>query len=211
MSFCYTDFPRMPFKKDFDDNIALTNITITKGNGEFEKYEVSDECNAFIKKETSSLLLGCASTVIPDGVKEIWDHAFAGCLELKSIYIPATVTSICRCAFLRCTNLASVHIPEGVISIGERAFAVCSSLKEIVIPDGVIKLEHGAFKGCKALTTVTLPKAVKKMPDAFFDCTGITTINVPAKKADYYKQRLPEELHQFIVEMEPVKKAKKKK
>lgn len=35
MSFCYTDFPRMPFKKDFDDNIALTNITVTKGNGEF--------------------------------------------------------------------------------------------------------------------------------------------------------------------------------
>jgi hypothetical protein len=33
---------------------------------------------------------------------------------------------------------------------------------------------------------------------------------VPAKKADYYKKRLPEELHQFIVEMEPVKKAKTK-
>ena len=25
------------------------------------------------------------------------------------------------------------------------------------------------------------------------------TIYVPAKKADYYKQRLPEELHQFLV------------
>ena len=62
----------------------------------------------------------------------------------------------------------------------------------------------------RALTTVTLPKAVKKMPDAFLDCTGIATINVPAKRIDYYKKRLPEELHQFIVEMAPVKTAKKK-
>ena len=42
------------------------------------------------------------------------------------------------------------------------------------------------------------------MPYAFFECTGITTINIPTKKTDYYKKRLPENLHQFIVEMEPV-------
>ena len=30
-----------------------------------------------------------------------------------------------------------------------------------------------------------------------------------AKKADYYKRRLPEKLHQFIVELVPVKKVKK--
>jgi hypothetical protein len=35
-------------------------------------------------------------------------------------------------------------------------------------------------------------------------------INVPAKKKDYYIQRLPEEFHSLVVEMEPVKKAKKK-
>jgi len=38
----------------------------------------------------------------------------------------------------------------------------------------------------------------------------LKTIYAPTKKADYYKQRLSEEYHQFIVEMEPVKKAKKK-
>ena len=40
--------------------------------------------------------------------------------------------------------------------------------------------------------------------------TSIKAINVPAKKKDYYIQRLPENLHSLIVEMEPVKKAKKK-
>lgn len=32
---------------------------------------------------------------------------------------------------------------------------------------------------------------------------------VPAKKGNYYRQRLPEALHEFIVEQAPVKKAKK--
>ena len=47
---------------------------------------------------------------------------------------------------------------------------------------------------------------VKKMPDAFNNCTCITTINILAKKTDYYKKRLPEELHQFITDNEEKKK-----
>ena len=42
-------------------------------------------------------------------------------------------------------------------------------------------------------------------------CTSLATINIPAKKADYYKQRLPEELHDKIVELAPEKKTKTKK
>ena len=34
--------------------------------------------------------------------------------------------------------------------------------------------------------------------------------NVPAKKGDYYKKCLPEELHGLIVELPAEKKAKKK-
>lgn len=42
--------------------------------------------------------------------------------------------------------------------------------------------------------------------DAFKGCTALKTINVPAKKADYYKKRLPEELHHLIVELPAEKK-----
>ena len=44
---------------------------------------------------------------------------------------------------------------------------------------------------------------------AFDGATQLQAIYVPAKKTDYYKQRLPEKLHSLIVELEPVKKAKK--
>jgi hypothetical protein len=39
--------------------------------------------------------------------------------------------------------------------------------------------------------------------------TQLQAIYVPAQKTDYYKQLLPEKHHSLIVELEPVKKAKK--
>mgnify|MGYP006362250277 CR=1 FL=1 len=95
--------------------------------------------------------------------------------------------------------------------IDESAFSGCHSLQSIVIPKGVKKIEVFAFSGCTVLTTVTLPVGVNKIADTSFDeCKALTTIYVPAKKTDYYKRRLPEELHSLIVELQPQKKTKKK-
>ena len=67
----------------------------------------------------------------------------------------------------------------------------------------------GTFIGCTSLTTVTLPAGVKKIAyDVFYECSALATIYVPAKKTDYYMKRLPEELHDTIVELAPEKKAK---
>jgi hypothetical protein len=69
-----------------------------------------------------------------------------------------------------------------------------------------------AFDGCTSLTTVTLPVGVKKISyNAFHECSALSTIYVPAKKTDYYMKRLPEELHDIIVELAPEKKTKAKK
>ena len=73
------------------------------------------------------------------------------------------------------------------------------------------KVDAVAFKGAISLETITLPMGMTRIDsEAFYRCTALKTIYVPTKKADYYKQRLSEEYQQFIVEMEPVKKAKKK-
>ena len=95
--------------------------------------------------------------------------------------------------------------------IGGRAFAGCSSMQSIVIPKGVKEIEEFAFRGCAALTTVTLPIGVNNFDEGVFTrCEALTTIYVPAKKTDYYKQRLPEKLHSLIVELQPENMAKKK-
>lgn len=124
-------------------------------------------------------------------------------------------------------------IPEGTTEIESYAFFDKGALTNIVIPDSVTEIGESAFKSC-GLTSVVIPSSVTEIGDhAFFGCTGLTngeihsleiefgirvwcecenlkSIKVPAKKADYYKKRLPEELHDLIVEMEPKKKTKKK-
>jgi hypothetical protein len=40
---------------------------------------------------------------------------------------------------------------------------------------------------------------------AFYKCSSLSTIYVPAKTTDYYKELLPEKLHDKIVEFEPRK------
>ena len=62
---------------------------------------------------------------------------------------------------------------------------------------------------CTGLTSIVIPDSVTKIGFWAFDgCTGLKAINVPAKKADYYKKRLPEKLHSLIVEL-PAEKKKK--
>ena len=217
-------------KESFLSQSGVTKIIVEEGN---ERYDSRNNCNAIIETESNTLVAGCASTVIPDTVEEIGESAFFGCKGLTSVVIPNSVTSIGKSAFSGCSGLTSVEIPNSVTSIEDFAFCGCSGLTSVEIPNSVTSIGNSAFNGCtgltsvtipegvtsigkeafgdcSALTTVTLPNGVKKMPDAFLNCTGITTINIPAKKTDYYKKRLPEELHQFIVEMEPEKKAKKK-
>jgi len=63
-----------------------------------------------------------------------------------------------------------------------------------------------SFVCCVALETVTFGVGIIKIGDAFSDCKGLKVINVPAKKAEYYKNRLPEELHSLVVELPSIKK-----
>ena len=63
------------------------------------------------------------------------------------------------------------------------------------------KIAWGAFYGCSGLKEVTLPVGVKKIYEcAFNNCNALERIYVPAEKTDYYKELLPEKLHDKIVE-----------
>ena len=84
-------------------------------------------------------------------------------------------------------------------------FERCNSLKEITFSNGIKRLSCSADGGglvLKSLTTVNLPSGVTTIHPGFFDdCPALTTILVPAGKIDYYKQRLPDELHDKILEL----------
>lgn len=84
-----------------------------------------------------------------------------------------------------------------------------------IIPDRTTEIGELAFWNCTSLESVTIPESVAWICKStfFYDRNGtylaLTAINVPVGKADFYKQRLPEELHDKIVEIAPEKKTKK--
>ena len=148
---------------------------------------------------------GLSSIVIGNSVTEIGWSAFDGCTGLTSIVIPGSVTEIDGSAFMGCTGLTSVviHASDSVMTIHERAFLDCQGLKEVTVLSPVKKL---VLKDSNALETLTLGTGINKLE---INSSALKVINVPAKKADYYKKRLPAELHHLIVELPAEKKGKK--
>ena len=167
--------------------------------------------------------------IIPEGMTEIPFHAFINCEDLTTVVIPDSVTSIVNAAFYGCSSLTEIVIPNSVTSIGEGAFSRCYSLKNVVIPNGVTSIGDKAFccsssmrrlvirnirklvtenepaivKNASSLTSVTLPESLTELgKDVFHGCEKLETIYVPTTKANFYREHLPETLHDKIVEFE---------
>jgi len=60
------------------------------------------EGNCCLTKNGKTLVFGCKTSSIPQGVERIDRWAFGSCEHLDSIEIPSTVTKIEQCAFDYC-------------------------------------------------------------------------------------------------------------
>lgn len=125
-----------------------------------------------------------------------FDHGF---YYFGDVVIPSTVTynettyfvtSIDNNAFFYNQGLASVTIPNSVINISDNAFFYCIGLTSIVVESGNPK--YDSRDNCNALIetasntlifgcqNTTIPNSVIKISDnAFFYCTGLTSIDIP--------------------------------
>lgn len=120
--------------------------------------------------------------VVEDGVTDIGDGVFAGCISLSSVKISVSVKYIGIYAFEHCTSLTSIVIPNSVTSIEDWAFLDCSSLTSIIIPNSVTSVGQRAFAGCRSLTSITIPDSVTSISyDAFDDCESLTDIYCEAE------------------------------
>ena len=157
----------------------LMSIAVDEDN---ETYDSRNNCNAIIETATNTLLKGCSSTIIPDGITKIGDNAFSYAYRLDTIVIPESVLEIGVNAFANCSNLTSITIPSGVTKIGAQAFFSCDGLTSIVIPKSVTEIGNNAFSYCSELTTVTLPKRFKgKEKEIFANCEKLKKIRFKNK------------------------------
>ena len=122
--------------------------------------------------------------VIPNGVTNIGDRAFAVCYNLTSIIMPDGVTSIGNSAFSGCGSLRNITIPNSIKSIGSGAFSDCG-LTDIIIPDGVVSIGSTAFRGCPCLMSVTMSSSVVSIGQMAFDLCPKLIVTCPRDSYAY--------------------------
>ena len=144
------------FDAGFGGAELITKISVSPDN---PKHDSRGGCNAVIESKTDTLILGCATTVIPNTVKAIGNFAFEFCEGLTGLSIPEGVTTIGKSAFAGCENLMKVQFPNTLTEIGIDAFLDCFGLQDIVIPDSVTKIGEDAF-GEITIRTLSIPKGL---------------------------------------------------
>ena len=104
---------------------VLTSIEVDENNSTY--YSAN---NCIIKKSTNALVVGCNSSIIPDGVTSIEDNAFSGSNSRVNITIPDSVTRIGDWAFSG-SAFTSIELPKSVTYIAYGAFYLCSNLTDV--------------------------------------------------------------------------------
>lgn len=124
--------------------------------------------------------------VLPDGLTEIGDDAFADSSTLKAVKFPKTVEKIGNRAFASCPKIKTINIPDSLVSIGERAFYNCTSLAAVVLPEGLSEIKSECFNGCKSIVSMVIPRSVTEIGGgAFSNMTSLEKIYIWNSNSGY--------------------------
>ena len=157
---------------------GLRSITVDPDNQTF-----AGAGNCLINKETKTVVLGCADSLIPaDGsVAAIGAEAFGGCARMTSVTIPSGVTEIGSGAFAECTGLKSILLPDSVTEVGVDAFK--DTAWYAAQPDGVVYLGKVAcgYKGTIPKNgAVAIRPGTNAVADRAFADGGLTAVTLPS-------------------------------
>lgn len=94
--------------------------------------------------------------IIPDGITEIAEGAFAGCSSVRQVVVSGSVRRIGAKAFMDCAGLQTVVFNHNsrLSEIDDYAFAGCTGLISVSLPNSISSIGKGAFMGCRSLMSI---------------------------------------------------------
>lgn len=133
------------------------------------------------------------SVTLPEGITTLPIATFNICRKLTSILLPSSLTTIKEGAFSD-SGITSITIPANVTTIGPSVFLGCSHLAKFegryATEDGRCLIMDNTLRAFapSGLTSYSIPANVTKIADAFFYCSKLTSISLPAglKEIDDY-------------------------
>lgn len=138
--------------------------------------------------------------IIPEGVTEISEYAFANLSELREVVLPSTLKKIGLGAFRDCKKLKTINLEHvqfinkdafygtaietadfaSVVSFGDYAF-MGSAIKWLNLPASCQSIGIGSFQNCENLANVTFNASKVKIGTyAFSGCKVLASININA-------------------------------
>lgn len=139
-----------------------------------------------MESKSDKLVVGCNTTVIPDGTVAIGDYAFSGC-SMRSVDIPSSVKAIGYESFDGCRRLEQMVIPEGVEKIGQLAFYNCTRLTTLTLPSTLTKIDYYAFYSCPLRSVVVKTENPLTLQYETFSSRERATLYVPAGRGESYR------------------------
>ena len=140
-----------------------------------------------------SACAGITSIGLPSGLNRIDYSAFSHCTSLTAIVLPSNLTELGNYAFSYCSALTTISIPDNVTYLNKSTFNMCTSLNRIEVgPGNVAYASSDGMLYDKNKTKLIIcptglvgsptisPTTVSIEPRAFYQCTGITEVIVPA-------------------------------
>ena len=165
----------------FDGFTNLQSIKVDPANKVYD----SRDCNGVVETASNTLVLGCKTTTVPEGITGIGEYAFKWCSGPASFNLPSTLLRIGSYAFTGCDSLTTLTIPENVNYIGYGITAYCNNLVSLKVASGnqyfdsredcnsiIQKSSATLLSGC---SKSVVPSGVKAIGESAFE--GIQTLN----------------------------------